>query len=189
MPSKTSNKAAEFSPSSFEPIAIIGIGIRGPGGIDNLTALWDTLVERKSHCLPLAKDPRFHRRFNPEDFKALFDGIPDGENVLHANLFDETPGLDRTYFSLSEREAAGMDVQMKLLLHVTHEALEDAGYSGVEDGSAFDPSTFGVYVAASTDEFIQVRPLSSLHFVSMMNIIFGILGHEIFRYGRISPCS
>nr|WJZ49098.1 non-reducing polyketide synthase [Calonarius rufo-olivaceus] len=153
MPPNTANKAAEIPP--FEPIAIIGIGIRGPGGIDSLTTLWDTLVEQKSHCFPLAKDPRFHRRFNPEDWKALFAGIPDGENVLHSNLFDETPGLDRSYFSLSEREAAGMDVQQKLLLHVAHEALEDAGYSGVEDGSAFDPSTLGVYVATATDEIIQ----------------------------------
>nr|WJZ49100.1 non-reducing polyketide synthase [Calonarius rufo-olivaceus] len=153
MPPNTANKAAEIPP--FEPIAIIGMGVRGPGGINSLNTLWDTLVERKSHCFPLAKDPRFQRRFDPEDFKALFDGIPDSENVLHSNLFDETPGLDRSYFSLSEREAAGMDVQQKLLLHVAHEALEDAGYSGVEDGSAFDPSTFGVYVATATDEVIQ----------------------------------
>src|SRR5882757_5615909 len=93
---------------SFEPIAIIGLAVRGPGGIDNLDGLWDTLVERKSHCFPLAKDPRFKRRFNQEDFQAVFDGIPDGENLLHSNLFEETPGVDRTYFSLSEREAAGM---------------------------------------------------------------------------------
>jgi acyl transferase domain-containing protein len=161
MPPNTINKAAEIP---FEPIAIVGMGIRAPGGIDNLTTLWDTLAERKSHSMPLAKDPRFHRRFNPEDFKALFDGIPDGENVLHANLFDETPGLDRTYFSLSQREAAGMEVQMKLLLHVAHEALEDAGYSGVEDGSAFDPSTFGVYIASATDDSTQVRPLHYTQF-------------------------
>src|SRR5882757_5275620 len=145
-----------ITPPPFEPIAIIGVGLRGPGGIDSLSTLWDTLVERKSHCLPLAKDPRFHRRFNPEDFKALFDRIPDSENLLHANLFDETPGLDRSFFSISKREAEGMDVRQKLLLHVAHEALEDAGYSGVEDGSAFDPATFGVYVATSTDEIIQV---------------------------------
>ena len=156
MPSKTSNTA---EPIPFEPIAIVGLGLRGPGGIDTLTKLWDTLVERKSHCAPLASDPRFHRRFNPDDFKALFDGIPNGENVIHANLLDETPGIDRTHFGISERAAAGMDVQMKLLLHVAHEALEDAGFSGVEDGSAFDPSTFGVYVATATDEIIQVRSL------------------------------
>jgi acyl transferase domain-containing protein len=57
-----------------------------------------------------------------------------------------------------------MDVQQKLLLHVAHEALEDAGYSGVADGSsAFNPDTFGVYIATATDETIQVRILPIIH--------------------------
>jgi acyl transferase domain-containing protein len=49
-----------------------------------------------------------------------------------------------------------MDAQQKLLLHVAHEALEDAGFSGVADGSAFDPNTFGVFVGSSTDDYAKV---------------------------------
>jgi hypothetical protein len=122
--------------------------------------------------------------FNPEDFKALLEGIPDEENVLHANLFDETPGIDRTYFSLSEREAAGMDVQMKLLLHVAHEALEGAGYSGVEDGSAFDPSTFWRLCRYTNQWFVLSITLSFIN-----HFFFRNLGHERFRFGHIPPSS
>jgi len=33
----------------FEPIAIVGVGIRAPGDIDNIPSLWDTLVQRNTH--------------------------------------------------------------------------------------------------------------------------------------------
>jgi acyl transferase domain-containing protein len=141
----------------FEPIAIVGVGMRAPGGIDSLTSLWDTIINQKSHHACLATDPRFLRRFNPEDFEAMFSVTPDARTTIHGNLLDETPGLDEAHFGISKRDSAGMDVQLKLLLHVAHEALEDAGFTGVADGSAFDPATFGVFVGAATDDFSKAR--------------------------------
>ena len=123
---------------SFETIAIIGVGMRAPGGIENLATLWDTVINQKSHHACLATDPRFLRRFNPDDFEEMFSVTPDARTTLHSNLLDETPGLDESYFGVSKRDSAGMDVQQKLLLHVAHEALEDAGFPGIDDGSAFD---------------------------------------------------
>ena len=141
---------------SFEPIAIIGVGMRAPGGIDNFATLWDTIINQKSHHACLATDPRFLRRFDSVDFEEMFSVTPDARTTLHGNLLDETPGLDEAYFGVSKRESAAMDVQQKLLLHVAHEALEDAGFTGAADGSAFDPSTFGVFVGASSDDCIKV---------------------------------
>jgi acyl transferase domain-containing protein len=137
----------------FEPIAIVGVGMRAPGGINDLASLWDTIIHQKSHHSLLATDPRFLRRFNPKDFEAMFSVTTDARTTLHGNLLDETPGLDEAYFGVSKRDSAGMDVQMKLLLHVAHEALEDAGFTGQSDGSAFDPATFGVFVGMATDDF------------------------------------
>jgi acyl transferase domain-containing protein len=131
--------------------------MRAPGGIDSLATLWDTIINQKSHHACMATDPRFLRRFNPEDFEEMFSVTPDARTTLHGNLLDETPGLDEAYFGISKRDSAGMDVQQKLLLHVAHEALEDAGFTGVADGSAFDPATFGVYIGAATDDFAKVN--------------------------------
>jgi acyl transferase domain-containing protein len=114
----------------------------------------ETIFLHDNACL--ATDPRFLRRFNPDDFEEMFSVTPDARATLHGNLLDETPGLDEAYFGVSKRESAGMDVQQKLLLHVAHEALEDAGFTGVADGSAFDPNTFGVYVGSSSDDCIKV---------------------------------
>lgn len=147
----------------FEPIAIVGAGLRAPGSIDNLESLWDTLQNKKSHNARLSTDPRFLRRFNPDDFRSMFSVTPDAKETLQGNLLDETPGLDEAFFGVTKRESACMDVQIKLLLHVAHEALEDAGYSATEaagGGSAFDPATFGVYVGSSTDDFFKVCILS-----------------------------
>jgi acyl transferase domain-containing protein len=150
------NSPAVDHVTPFEPIAIVGVGMRASGGIDSLSSLWDTIIGQKSHHACLATDPRFLRRFNPEDFETMFSVTPDARTTLHGNLFDETPGLDEAYFNVSKRDSAGMDVQQKLLLHVAHEALEDAGFTGVADGSAFDPATFGVFIGAATDDFSMV---------------------------------
>lgn len=141
----------------FDPIAIVGVGMRAPGGIDSLATLWDTVINQKSHNACMATDPRFLRRFNPEDFEEMFTVTPDARTTFHANLFDETPGLDEAYFGISKRDSAGMDVQQKLLLHVAHEALEDAGFTGATNGSTFDPATFGVYIGSATDDFFKVN--------------------------------
>lgn len=148
---------------SFTPVAIIGVGLRAPGNISDLESLWDTLVHGKSHHARMASDPRFLKRFDPNDdgFRAMFDVTPDARDTLHGNLLDETPGLDRSFFGISERESMCMDVQQKLLLHVAHEALEDAGYNGGVDGT-FDKSTFGVYVASATDDFEMVCKLRNM---------------------------
>jgi acyl transferase domain-containing protein len=86
----------------------------------------------------------------------MFSVTTDARTTLHGNLLDDTPGLDEIYFGVSKRDSACMDVQIKLLLHVAHEALENAGFTGVADGSAFDPATFGVFVGAATDDFFKV---------------------------------
>jgi acyl transferase domain-containing protein len=125
----------------FEPIAIVGVRMCAPGGIDSLPSLWDTIINQKSHHACLATD-RFLRRLNPEDFEAMFSVTPDARTTIP----------DEAYFCFKKRDSAGMDVQLKLLLHVAHEALEDAGFTGIADGSAFDPATFGAFVGAASDD-------------------------------------
>jgi acyl transferase domain-containing protein len=94
----------------FEPIAIVGVGMRAPGHVDDFSSLWDVLTHRRPH----ATDPLFLRRFNPEDFEAMFSVTPDARKTLHGSLSEETPGLDEQYFGISKRDSACMDMQLKL---------------------------------------------------------------------------
>ncbi|KAF9012574.1 thiolase-like protein [Cyathus striatus] len=142
--------------------------MRAPGNINNFTTLWDTLVHRKSHHACLSTDPRFLKRFNEKDFEAVFSATPDSRETLYANLLEETPGLDEEYFGINKRDSACMDVQLKLLLHVSLEALEDAGFSGMKDGSSGDPGTFGVFIGSLSDDFcrdVNNHPIDIYHLV------------------------
>ncbi|KAF8584142.1 hypothetical protein K439DRAFT_1633791 [Ramaria rubella] len=174
--SKTACPATEILPAitPFEPIAVVGVGIHAPGGIDSLSGLWDTILQGKSHHAHVASDPRFLRRFNPDDFETLFSLIP-REN-LYANLLDESPGLDEEYFGYTKRQSNCMEAQLKALLHVAHVALEDAGFTGRADGSALDPANVGVYIGAAADQFSKVtsRIHSSRHKLSTEAFICAI---------------
>ena len=56
---------------------------------------------------------------------------------------------------MHDNESACVDMEQKLLLHVAHEALEDAGFSGATDGLTLDPVTFGIYIGSATDNFFK----------------------------------
>ena len=157
MPTSTPSLSPKRSDSAtaFEPIAVVGIGLHAPSGTDGLLALWDTLVQHKLHDACLTTNPHFLRQFDPDEFAAMFAVTPDTCTTLHGNLLDDMPPLDEPYFDAGKRESACMDLQQKLLLHVTHEALEDTGFSGATDDSTLDPTTFGIYVGSATDNFFK----------------------------------
>ncbi|KAF8574361.1 ketoacyl-synt-domain-containing protein [Ramaria rubella] len=169
----------------FEPIAIVGVGIHAPGGIDSLSGLWDTIIQGKSHHAHVASDPRFLRRFNPDDFETLFSLIP-REN-LYANLLDESPGLDEEYFGYTKRQSTCMEAQLKALLHVAHEALEDAGFTGRADGSALDPANVGVYIGAAADQFskdLTIYPIDLYNLTSNQRAFMsGQISHKFGLHG------
>ena len=142
------------SATAFKPIVVISVSLCAPGGTDGLHALWDTLVQHKSHDACLAMDLRFLCRFDPDDFAVMFAVTPDTCTTLHGNLLDDTLPLDEPYFGIGKCESVCMDVQQKLL-HIAHKALKDAGFSSATDCSTLDPATSGIYVGSATDKFFK----------------------------------
>ena len=105
-----------------EPLAVIGIGCRLPGGIDSPAAFWDALLRGFDGIRDVPEDRWRHSRFhdtNPEKTGCIRNakgGFMDGVDLFDAEFFGYFPN-----------EAQRMDPQQRLLLEVTHEALEDAG--------------------------------------------------------------
>lgn len=106
-----------------EPIAIIGIGCRFPGGASNPKKFWELLCNGVDAITDVPSDRWDMRRF--------YDPDPDKPGKMYVQqagfLKEKVDEFDPLFFGISPREAAGVDPQQKLLLEVTWEAVEDAG--------------------------------------------------------------
>ncbi|WAM23066.1 type I polyketide synthase [Myxococcus sp. NMCA1] len=121
-----------------DPIAIIGIGCRFPGGAKSPRHLWELLTQGRCAIVEVPKERWDHRRY--------YDPDPDkpGKTYVRAGGFlqEAIDTFDAAFFSISPREAATLDPQQRLLAEVAWESLEDAGLPA--DKLAGSPT--GVYV-------------------------------------------
>ncbi|WP_394836549.1 SDR family NAD(P)-dependent oxidoreductase [Pendulispora rubella] len=132
-----------------EPLAIVGIGMRMPGGSNDLDSYWEVLAQGKDTVSVIPKD-----RF---DLDAFYDADPDAEGKIYvqkAALVDDVAGFDAAFFGISPREAEPMDPQHRLLLEAAWASLEHAG---IRPRELRDSST-GVFVGAGPSDYGKYRP-------------------------------
>ncbi|GHD52895.1 hypothetical protein GCM10017083_28850 [Thalassobaculum fulvum] len=128
-----------------EPVAIVGMGCRLPGGVDGPEAFWDLLRDGRDGVVEVPAE-----RWNVD---AWYD--PDRAALGRMNLRRAgflAGGIDRfdaEFFGIAPREATAMDPQQRLLLEVAWEALEDAGIA--PDSLAGAPC--GVFVGLYNDNY------------------------------------
>jgi acyl transferase domain-containing protein/surfactin synthase thioesterase subunit/acyl carrier protein len=127
-----------------EPLAIVGMGCRFPGGASSPDAFWRLLVSGVDATGDVPAD-----RWDAE---ALYDPdptTPGKSYVKRGGFLDSIAGFEPEFFGISPREAAGLDPQQRLLLEVVWEALEDAGIPPDRLGA----SATGVWVGLSLDDY------------------------------------
>ncbi|MBL8163518.1 MAG: type I polyketide synthase, partial [Anaerolineae bacterium] len=131
-----------------EPIAIIGMGCRFPGGADNPELFWELLREGIDAVSDIPGD-----RW---DVPTYFDPDPNTAGKMSAQhgAFIRQPvdQFDPQFFGIAPREAGSMDPQQRLLLEVAWEALEDAG----QPADQLNGSRTGVYVAMTSGDYAQM---------------------------------
>ena len=106
-----------------EPIAIIGLGCRFPGGANSHKAFWRLLTQGKDAIVDVPVDRWDNRRFYAPDLDKPGKVYVKQGGFLKEKIYD----FDPLFFGISPREAESMDPQQRLLLEVTWEAFEDAG--------------------------------------------------------------
>ncbi|MFK0247937.1 type I polyketide synthase [Amycolatopsis azurea] len=127
---ETRQRLQEVESSGEEPIAIVGMSCRFPGGVATPEDLWELLSDGRESVAELPRDRGW-------DVTAA--------EVREGNFVDDATGFDAGFFGISPREALSMDPQQRLLLEVAWEALERAGI----DPASLRGSATGVFAGAS----------------------------------------
>jgi acyl transferase domain-containing protein/thioesterase domain-containing protein len=124
-----------------EPVAVVGVGCRLPGGVHGPEDYWRLLGEGGDAI-----------RRVPEDRWRDFTAFPPVDTPRHGGYLDDVAGFDADFFHITPREAAVMDPQQRILLEVVHEAL---AHAAVPAGSLAGTAT-GVFVGISAPEYGQL---------------------------------
>lgn len=117
---RTQLEAAEQKKT--EPIAIIGIGCRFPGGVNDPQTFWHLL---QNGIDAISKIPP--QRWDVEHYYHPDPNTPGKMYTRDGGFLDQVDSFDSQFFGISPREVVNMDPQQRLLLEVSWEALENAG--------------------------------------------------------------
>ncbi|HEX6245908.1 MAG TPA: SDR family NAD(P)-dependent oxidoreductase, partial [Polyangiales bacterium] len=144
---------ASSATSGDEPIAIVSMACRFPGGISTPEALWDALREGRDL---VSKVP-----VERWDADAIYDPDPDVPGKSYAReggFVDNIDRFDAAFFEITPREARSMDPQQRLLLETAWEALERAGIVP----ASLSGSATGVYVGMYDTGYLEGARLEQM---------------------------
>jgi acyl transferase domain-containing protein/SAM-dependent methyltransferase len=138
------NKLDEMDRREKEPIAIVGFGLRFPGGARDEFSFWQILAQGVNTVTEIPGD-----RWNLDDY---YDPDPDKPAKMYTRHGAYLRGVDQfdaEFFGVSPREAASMDPQHRLLLETSWEALENAA---IAPATLRDSQT-GVFVGIANSDY------------------------------------
>jgi phthiocerol/phenolphthiocerol synthesis type-I polyketide synthase D len=155
--------------ATAEPVAVVGIGCRFPGGVVGPQSYWKLLTNGEDAISQVPAD-----RWDAEEFYDPDPFAPGRMASKWGGFLADVAGFDADFFGISPREAEAMDPQQRVLLEVAFEALEHSGivpdrlggtrtavmagvyYTEYQSASVADPDGIDAYCATGNAHSITV---------------------------------
>ncbi len=159
-----------------EPIAIVGLGCRFPGGANDPERYWELLHNGVNAVREVPAD-----RWNVDDYYDPDPDAPGKSYTRYGGFLDQIDQFDPQFFGISPREAVTLDPQQRLVLEVAWEALEHAGLSPAR----LRGSSTGVFIGIGSSDYAQLQMPAG---VESIDAYTGSGGGLCFAAGRLSYC-
>ncbi len=153
-PMEWENRRNTEMSAKHDPIAIIGIGCRFPGGAASPEQFWEYLCRGGNGITEIPPD-----RWQADAYYHPDSTVAGKISVKWGGFVEDIDRFDARFFNISPREAVRMDPQQRMLLETSYEALEDAG----QDVHSLAGRDVGVFVGISAHDYGDLEMGSSEH--------------------------
>ncbi|MCF3101769.1 SDR family NAD(P)-dependent oxidoreductase [Streptomyces roseoverticillatus] len=179
-PASAAAPSAGTPSDADDPVVLVGIGCRLPGGIRTPDDLWDLLTAERDGIGEFPDDRGWplERLYDPDPAAA------GSSYTRHGGFMTGATAFDAAFFGVSPREAVAMDPQQRLLLETVWEACEDAGI----DPTTLRGTSTGVFVGAMYQDYGRLLETAAAEGFLAPGVGGGVLsGRVAYTYGLEGP--